>query len=129
MILTVILSLILWFIGSALLSFALLGIPAWLSTLSGNMEQIIYRLLSSKFVDHIIPVICRGLPMLLTSWVTAKIHSDSSKWYIVSSIVTIAIIIVSQIYGLINGESNTLWLIEGVIAMIASIAVVKSEYY
>lgn len=127
-ILTIVLSVFIWIVGCALLSLAILGIPALLISNNPNLEPIFAWLLGNKYADHLFIVICRGLPMLLAAWVTYKIHNVSKTGYTVSAVVSVALIITMQIYGVATGESNILWLLEGSFVQIISALIFRSEY-
>lgn len=127
-ILTVVLSVFIWFVGCALLTLAITGIPALLLSSNPDLEPIIYWIFGNKYADHLFVVICRGLPMLLAAWVTHKIHNESKTCYTVSSVITVALIISMQVYGVATGESNILWLLEGSFTQIICALIFRSEY-
>ena len=127
-ILTVILSVFIWTIGSILLSAVLMLVPVLLADNNPNLESLVYWLLGNKIADHLFVVTVRGLPMLLAAWVSFKIHNESKTCYTISSIIAVCIIIAMQIHGVIVGDSNMLWLLEGAFVQITTAMIFRSEY-
>ena len=127
-ILSVVISVFVWFVGCTLLTLAAAGIPAFLISSNPDIEPWIDWLLGNKFADHLILVICRGLPMLLAAWITYKLHNESKACYTASAAITVVIIIAMQVYGYATGESNLLWLLEGAFVQVVCALIFRDEY-